>query len=103
MTRLSLQQLLRRLVDMLIREAELLLQLFQGGARAEGVHGDDRPMRPDVALPAERRRLFDRDTARHIRRQDFGAVRILLMLEEVPRRHADDAGTDADLDEPLVR
>ena len=49
----------------------------------------------DVAVPAERRRLLDRDPGRHLRWEHLVAVLLGLAVEQLPARHAHDAGADA--------
>ncbi len=48
-----------------------------------------------MTLPAQRRRRFDRDPRTHRLGQHALAVSLVLALEQIPRRHADDAGLDA--------
>jgi len=60
---------LRRGDQMVWGEAELLLQFLERRGRPERVHPDDRAASADVAVPAEGRRLFDRHTREHVRRQ----------------------------------
>ena len=76
-------------------ETELLDEHLQRRRRAERVHADDRSAVADVAVPAERRRLLDRDPRLHRRRQHLVAVGLRLAVEELPARHADDARADA--------
>src|SRR5439155_2539134 len=93
----------RRGDDLVGREPELRLQFLERRRCAERVHRDLRALAPDVALPAERRGLLDRDARGDVRRQHARAVRIVLGLEQLPRRHADDARPHAARDELLVR
>src|SRR5262249_55166880 len=84
------------------REAELRLQLLERGGCAEGAHADDRALTADVALPAERRRLLDRDARGHRGRQHRFAVLLGLALEQRPRRHRHDTGAYALRVEALI-
>src|SRR4029434_1069496 len=59
------------------REAVLLHHVLERRRRAEGVHADRRAVRPDIAIPAQRRRLLDRNTSGDLGRQD--AVAVLLI------------------------
>src|SRR5205085_854905 len=59
-------------------EAELALQLLERRRRAERLHADDAARGSNVALPAERRALLDREPRRHGRRQHTVAVRLRL-------------------------
>ena len=38
---------------------------------------------------------LDRQARRHVGGQDFVAIALVLLIEQLPRRHADDAGVDA--------
>ena len=53
--------------DPLRLESELALQLLERRGGAEGLHADDAAVRPDIALPAQRRALLDRDARRRPR------------------------------------
>src|SRR5881394_2630457 len=80
-----------RLGDLVRAEAELVLQILERGRAAEGVHADPLSGRADVAIPAERRGLLDRDARRHARRQHLVAVGVVLAVEQLPAGQADDA------------
>ena len=67
------------------------------------MHADRLAPRPDVAVPAQRRRLLDRDPRGDRRRQHLVAVVLVLLVEEVPGRQADDARAHAVGDQLLVR
>ena len=58
-------------------------------------HADPGAGRADVAIPADHRAHLDRDPRRDVRRKDAIAVRLILLLEQLPRRHADDARRNA--------
>ena len=70
-------------------------ELLQRRRRAERVHAHDRSAVADVAVPAERRRLLDRDPrpAPTAAAPRLGTTR--LAVEELPAGHAHDAGADA--------
>ena len=53
-----------------------------------------RPSVADIALPAQRRCLLDGDARLHAGRQHLLAIGLRLVLEDVPGRHGDDAGTN---------
>src|SRR5262249_54834616 len=58
--------------------------------------------RADVAIPSERGRLLDRDARLHLRWEHPVAILPRLFLEDLPRRHGNDAGSDSVSDERLV-
>src|SRR5262249_21589932 len=76
-------------------EAEFALQLLERCGGAEGLHANHPSGRTDVAFPSECGALFDREPRRHIRRQDGGTILRRLVLEDLPRRHRDDARADS--------
>src|SRR4029077_4689385 len=84
-------------------EAELSLQLLERRRGAERLHADDASAAADVAVPAERGALLDRDPRRHGRQKHAVAVLLRLFIEDLPRRHRDDARADALRGELLVR
>jgi hypothetical protein len=66
------------------------------------MHADDRAGTAGVAIPADHRALLDGNARGDVRRQHLIAIALILLLEEVPRRHADDAGRNAFLLQFLV-
>ncbi len=76
-------------------EAEPLLQLRERSGRAECAHGHGRAGGPDIAVPAKRARLLDRDAGADRRRQHRVAIALRLLLEQSPARHRHDARADA--------
>src|SRR2546429_1039861 len=84
-------------------EAELLLQLLQRRRRTERLHADARALGPDVTIPPEPARLLHRYPSRDVGRNHAVPIGLRLLLEQLPRRHADDAGPHARGAEPLVR
>src|SRR6266705_5773371 len=89
--------------DVLHGEAELLLQLLQRRRRAERLHADARTLGPDVTVPPEPARLLHGYPSRNVGRNYAIPIRLRLLLEQLPRRHADDAGPHARGAELLVR
>src|SRR5258708_39692687 len=83
-------------------EAELLMELFEGGRRPERLHADDAARVADVALPSQRRGLLDSDAGFDPRRQNALPVFARLVLEDVPRWHRDHARANPLRDEPLM-
>src|SRR5262245_14612413 len=73
-------------------ESESLLELLERSGGAERLHAQPGAARARVALPAERRRLLHRHARRDRGRNDAVAVLLRLLLEELPRGHADHAG-----------
>src|SRR5205085_7687489 len=69
---------------------------------AEGLQGDDGVVGVDIARPAERARLFDGDARLDGRWQHLFFVCLVLMLEDFPRRHRDDARLHALGDELFI-
>src|SRR5881296_43194 len=84
-------------------EAELLLQLLQRRRRTEGLHADARALGPDVPIPPEPARLLHGYPSRDVGGNYAVPIRRRLLLEQLPRRHADDAGPHARGAELLVR
>src|SRR6266853_6736707 len=76
-------------------EAELLLQILERCGRSKGVHANNAPFRSRIVRPAKNRSLLDRDPCGDLGRKYLIAVTLVLMFEQVPRRHADDARPDA--------
>src|SRR5712691_5964261 len=92
-------------VHVLDQEAELLLQLLQRRGGAEGRHADRLSAQANVPLPAEGRELLNGDTRGDRRGENgFPVFRMLaaVVLEDLPGRHAHDAGLDPLGDEPFV-
>ncbi len=50
---------------------------------------------PVYLAPAEVRSLLDGNSRFHMRRQNRVPVRLVLVVEQLPGRHADDAGADS--------
>src|SRR5437667_2023877 len=98
----SAQQLFRRRGHQVGLEAKLLLQLLERRRRPESLHPDHPAGSADVALPSERGGLLDRDARRHGGRQHAVPILLRLVLEDLPRRHRDDAGADALGDQLVV-
>src|SRR6516225_8379320 len=73
------------------REAEFREQPFERSRGAECVHADDGPVTADIARPADRRCLLDSDARGDGVRQDLLAIGLVLLLEQLPGGHADDA------------
>ena len=59
------------------------------------MHADLGARQADIAVPPEGGGLLDRDAGGDVRRQDLVAVGLVLLLEELPRRHRDHARADA--------
>src|SRR5881409_4421570 len=89
--------------DVIHREAELLLKLLQRRRRAERVHTDARARRADVAVPPEPARLLHGHPGRYVGREHLLPIGLRLLLEQLPRRYADDSGPHAVSREPLDR
>ena len=83
------------------RRPELGQEAFQGRGGTEGVHRDDRASAADIAFPAHRRSLLNGDASRDGVWQHLRPVARILLLEELPGRHADHADGDAFGREPL--
>src|ERR1700752_1450100 len=66
------------------------------------MHTNDAPLSADIAFPAKRRGLLDRNTSFDLRWQHTVAVVLGLQLEDVPRRHRNDAGSNSFAPERLV-
>src|SRR6266850_3484744 len=99
------QQLLGRCHDAVGLEAELLLKRLQRRGRAKRPHADDVPgaADADVALPAERGGLFHRHPRLYVWWQHAVTILLRLMLEDLPRRHRDDASADPFREQLAVR
>ena len=76
---------------LLRREAEFRHQILDRGRGAKGVHADLGAARADIAIPADHRALLDRHARRDVGRQHAVAIGLVLLLEQLPGRHADDA------------
>src|SRR5712691_6670049 len=76
-------------------EAELLLQVLEGGRGAEGPHADDPAGEARVAVPAEGRALLDADPGGDRGGKDAVLVLPRLAVEQLPGWHADDTAPDA--------
>jgi len=71
-------------------DSEPLVQLFERSRSAESGHADKSAARADIAIPALPNAGFDRDPRGDIRRQHAVAVRLVLFVEQLPARQADD-------------
>src|SRR5689334_1100478 len=89
--------------DVIHREAELFLKLLQRRGRAERLHADARALGPDVTIPPEPARLLHGYASRDVGGNYAVPIRLRLLLEQLPRRHADDAGSHARGAQLLVR
>src|SRR5712692_6147911 len=68
-------------------ESEFFLKRLEGRRGAEGFHADAVAGAADVAVPAERGGLLDRDARRDLRRQHAVAIFLGLPLEQFPGGH----------------
>src|SRR5437764_14489142 len=59
------------------------------------MHPDDRAGRADVPIPPDHGTQFDGNARLDVRWQNAAAILLVLLLEQLPRRHAYDAGADA--------
>src|SRR5713226_7585640 len=89
------QQLLGSRDDFIRGEAKLFQEIFERGRRAEGAHAEYFTLRADVAVPAEDGAHFDGNARGNGGGENGFAVSGVLLFEELPGRHADDAGLDA--------
>src|SRR5262249_49531038 len=83
--------------DRLDAEPEFLLQVLKTGRRAERPHADAVPVDTDVASPPESGRHLDRHAGADRRGEHLLAVfgvLLAVVLEDFPRRQADDSGRD---------
>ena len=79
-------------------KAEFALQFLERRRRPKGLHANGAAGAPDIARPAQRGGLFHRDARGHRRWQHVLAILRMLatvVLEDLPRGHADHAGLDA--------
>src|SRR5258707_13762361 len=83
-------------------EAEFPLEFLKRRRGPKGRHSNYATRQADVSLPSERGSLLNRDPRADIGRQDAIAVLLCLVLEDVPGRHGDHAGTDAFSDQPFM-
>src|SRR5208337_2473517 len=97
-----LQLVLCRLDNSLHGETKFPLEVLERCRGPEGPHADALAIRPDILRPAKNRRLFDRDPSRNGQGQDPITVDHVLVVEQFPRRHTDDAALDALCGELLV-
>src|SRR5262245_45052264 len=73
--------------DALGFEAILALELLERRRGTERVHADDASAPADIAFPAERGRLLDRDTRGAARWEYAVAIFLRLRFENIPGRH----------------
>src|SRR5262245_61740638 len=79
-------------------KAKFVLQGLERRRRPKGLHANGVAAAADIARPAQRGGLFHRDARRHRRWQHVLAILRMLatvVLEDLPRGHADHAGLDA--------
>src|SRR5262245_3181540 len=88
--------------DVLDGEPELAKQVLERRRGAELAARDDAAVEADELTPPERRARFDGDACADGVGQNLLLVFGRLPLEELPARHADDAGLDALARELLV-
>src|SRR4029453_8971343 len=84
-------------------EPELPLQFTERRRSPESLHRDHPAGRADVPLPSEGGGLLDRYAGSHVGWQHAPSIIEILVLEYVPRRHRDHAGTDALCEQLFVR
>src|SRR5581483_4519139 len=89
------QELLDDGGDVFRSKAELFEEILERGGCTEGVHADGFAFWAHVAFPAEGGSHFDGDSRGDGGGQNTFLVRVILAIEEFPRRHADDADVDA--------
>ena len=70
-------------------------QVLERRRGAECVHADLGAGRADIAVPADHRAHLDRHARRDVGRKDTIAIRLVLLLEQLPGGHADDARRNA--------
>ena len=73
----------------------LVSRSLSGAEEPNVCHADLGAGRADIAVPADHRAHLDRDARRDVRRKNAIAVRLILLLEQFPGRHADDACRNA--------
>src|SRR5262249_44510505 len=79
-------------------KAEFALQFLEWRRRPKGLHANGAAGAADIPRPAKRGCLFHRDACGHRRWQHvFAILRMLttVVLEDLPRGHANHAGMDA--------
>src|SRR5215510_7818318 len=84
-------------------EPELSLQLLQWRRRSEGVHAYDLPRGANISFPAKGGGLLHGYSCFHIWWQHAFTIGRGLVLENLPRRHRDDARTNSFGEQLLVR
>src|SRR6266850_4625046 len=89
------QQLLRGRDDEVRAETEFWQEVLQWRGGAEGMHADHLALRTDVAIPAERGAHFDGNARCDGGGQNAFFVGGVLLIENFPAGHADDARLDA--------
>jgi len=88
--------------QLLRREAEFRHEILDWGRRAKSVHADHGAADAGVAIPADHRTRLDRHARGDVGRQHAVAIGLILLFEQLPRRHADEARRNAILLERLV-
>ena len=81
--------------DVVGRDVEVFEAGGAGGAGAVGVHADEAAGVADIVVPALADGGFAGYAGLDFRREDGGFVGLVLLFEQFPRRHADDAACDA--------
>src|SRR6266403_1072120 len=89
------QQLLRGRDDEVRAETEFWQEVLQWSGGAEGMHADHFALRTDVSIPTERGAHFDRNARCDGGGQNAFFVGGVLLIENFPAGHADDARLDA--------
>src|SRR5690606_19313183 len=85
------------------RKSELFHDDGAGGRRPETGHANHLPVESDIALPAHDSAGLYGQAPRDVGRQNVIAIGLRLLVEEIPRRHADGARTNALRSESLSR
>src|SRR5262249_27896487 len=76
-------------------ETKLAIQFLERRRGAKGFHADDAAGGTDITVPAEHRSLLDGDARLHGGQQNIVPIGLRLVLENVPRRHRDYAGSNS--------
>ena len=83
-------------------KTEPLEQVLERSRRTETAHADPGTCLADVTIPADHRTHLDGDPGGNVGRENAIAVRLVLLLKQLPRGHADDARRNALFLELLV-
>src|SRR4029077_8382697 len=76
-------------------ETKLTIQFLERRRGAKGFHADDATGGTNIAVPTQHRPLLDGDARLHAGQQYLISIRLRLMLENVPGRHRDNAGSNS--------